>query len=92
MNSIRKLQIDCTLLNQCAQQTNVFDGVHEGIVFDKNPKKEGGFSYMVYLKTYKLLSRFHTVIDIPNHSQCLFRMFLFETEHRTKQKIRLEFV
>ena len=92
MSSIRKLQIDCTLLHKCAQQTNVFDGVHEGIVFDKNLKKGEGFSYMVYLKTYKLLSRFHTVIDIPNHSQCLFRMFLFETEHRTKQNIRLEYV
>ena len=92
MQSIRKLQIDCMLLHQYMNTGNVLDQVHEGMVFDKVLNIGGGFSYMVYIKKYHLLSRFRSDVEIAEHTLGTFRMYLFETEHRTQQKIRLEWV
>jgi exoribonuclease R len=92
MRSIRKVQTDCTLLHQCIHHPNVLSSRHEGIVFDKIIKQNGLYGYMVYLEKLKWLSRITTNVDVENRTNHPFQLFLFESEDRTKKKIRVQFV
>jgi exoribonuclease R len=88
--SIRKIQTDCDVLNRCYCNPEIMEEEHDGIVFDKIMKNDGGINYMVYLEKLKMLSRITTHIDVPNYSHNRFKMFLFEDEDKVKKKIRLQ--
>jgi hypothetical protein len=92
MRSIRKVQIDCELMNRCFLDPNIMNVEHEGIIFDKVQKNDGTFSYMVYLNNYKLLSRITATADLENYSTRKFNVFLFEDENKITKKIRLHLV
>ena len=92
MRSIRKVQLDCHLLARVMRETCVSDKLHEGVVFDKVCKNDGLIIYMVYLEGLKLISKITLDIDLPNYSIHLFRLFLFQDEHYTKQKIQLQWI
>ena len=89
MRSIRKVQTNCSLLQNCTLRPEIMEEIYEGIVFDKQAKTHGLFSYMVYLKQLKLLSRVITTTDVDNHSTHTFRIFMFTSEDQTKKKIRV---
>jgi exoribonuclease R len=89
IKSIRKIQTNCALLNQCKNCPEILDQVHCGIVFDKHEKPNGVNTYMVYLKRLKLLSRMKTANVLENNSSHEFRICFFEKEHHTKKKIQL---
>ena len=89
MRSIRKIQTDCNLLNKCYNQPELLNEKYEGVIFDKIMKNNGLFSYMVYLKSLKLLSRITSNIDVEDYTTHEFKIFLFEDEDKTKKKIRL---
>lgn len=90
--SIRKVQSDCELLCKCSQDPDILTTVHPGVVFDKLVKQTtpSMITYVVYIKSLKLLSRITTHHDVENYSDVLVRMYLFEDEDRVKRKIRLQ--
>lgn len=92
MRSIRKVQVDCQLINRCFTDKSIMDHTHTGVVFDKVVKNDGTMHYMVYLEKLMLLSRIVTHVDIEVYSKCEFMLFLFEDEYRVKRKIRLQVV
>jgi len=93
MRAIRKIQIDCELLNRCYSDSNILDKTYEGILFGKLVKNDGAILYMVYLESIKILSRITTHnTNIPNFSKGLFKIFLFEDEDKIKKKIRVQMV
>lgn len=92
MRSIRKVQVDCDVLNQCNAHPEWMQQSHEGVAFDQVQKTDGTYSYMVYLENLKILSRISATRDLPNYSKHMFRLFVFEDEHKIKNKIRLELV
>lgn len=92
MRSIRKIQNECNILCRCFQMPDIMDRVHTGVVFDKMATNIGKIVYMVYLEDLKLLAKITVDCDIPNYSKHLFKIFLFEDEHNTKKKIRLQMV
>jgi len=92
MRSIRKVQIDCELMNRCFLDSNIMKVEHDGIIFDKVQKNDGTFSYMVYLSNYKLLSRITATVELDNYSTRKFNVFLFEDENKIAKKIRLQLV
>jgi len=89
MRSIRKIQIDCTLLNRCYNDTEIMKKEYQGVLFDKIKKEDGMYKYMVYLKDLNLLSRITCSMDLKNYSHQSFKIYLFEDEDKTKKKIRL---
>jgi len=91
MRSIRKVQLECDLVNRCFNYSNIMNIQHEGIVFDKEIH-DGKYSYMVYLENIKLLSRIKTDVDIENYSKNIFKIYLFEDEDKITKKIRLKIV
>jgi exoribonuclease R len=93
MRSIRKVQMDCYLLARVTKETaNFSDKIYNGIVFDKVCKNDGMMIYMVYLEELKLFSKITLDVDIPNYSIHSFRLFLFQDEYCTKQKIKLQLI
>ena len=90
MRSIRKIQTDCNVLNKCYNNPEIMETPYMGVVFDKILKNDGLFSYMVYLKSLKLLSRITTTLDVEDYTTHEFKIFLFEDEEKCKKKIRLQ--
>jgi len=92
MRSIRKVQVDCEILNKCYCNPAIAENLHVGVLFDKVMKNNGIYSYMVYLEELKLLSRITTPVSYENYSKQHCKLFLFEDEDKVKRKIRLEIV
>jgi hypothetical protein len=92
MRSIRKVQTDCNLLYRCYAETDIMNKLQRGILFDKNKKSNGMYTYMVYLEELKLLSRITTMMDIENYTYIYCKLYLFEDEDKIKKKIRVQIV
>ena len=89
MRSIRKVQVDCTLLDLCANNDNVMEKEYDGYVFDKILRNDGLFQFMVFLPELKLSSRITLRDNIENYENKKFKLFLFNDEESFKKKIRL---
>jgi len=92
MRSIRKIQTDCDVLNRCFTNPDIMYNEYSGVIFDKIMKNDGNYSYMVYLKDIKLLSRFSSHNNFDDYSNHNFKIYLFEDEDKTKKKIRLQLI
>lgn len=92
MRSIRKVQTDCTVLHRCFTNPEIMERYYKGVTFDKSLKCDGSYEYMVYLKELKMLSRTISQVEIENHKEYDFHIYLFEDEDKTKKKIRLQIV
>ena len=83
MRAIRKIQTDCTILQRCFDNPEIMERTYSGILFDKVVRNDGYYSYMVYLKELKLLSRITSsiVLDsistINNKRHLLYLLFIF---------------
>lgn len=92
MRSIRKIQTDCDVLNRCFHNPEIMENIYSGILFDKTKKHDGKFSYMVYIKEIKLLTRFVSFVEYENYMKQPFKLYLFEDEDTSRKKIRLQIV
>jgi exoribonuclease R len=92
MRSIRKVQCDCTLLDLCANNSDLIDKEYDGYVFDKINRNDGLFQYIVFLPELKLSSRITLRDDFENFDSRKFKLFLFNDEESFKRKIRLHLV
>lgn len=92
MKSIRKIQVDCNLLDRCYQDKNIINQTHNGYIFNKISKNDGMFQYIVYLPDLKLSSRITVKDEYNNFENHKFNLFLFQDEDTFKRKIRLQIV
>jgi hypothetical protein len=89
MRSIKKLQVDCTLLEKCTNNMELMDKEYDGYIFDKIIRNDGLFQFIVYLPDLKLSSRITLRENISNFESKKFKLFLFKDEENYKKKIRL---
>jgi exoribonuclease R len=89
MRSIRKVQVDCTLLDLCSNNQDIMEKEYDGYVFDKILRNDGLFQFMVFLPELKLSSRITLRLNIDNFENKKFKLFLFNDEESFKRKIRL---
>ena len=89
MRSIRKVQIDCSLLDLCAKHPDIMDKEYNGFVFDKLIRNDGLYQFIVFLPELKLASRITLRDNIENFSTRKFKLYLFNDEDSFKKKIRL---
>ena len=90
MRSIRKLQIDCSLLDKCTHNTELMDKEYHGYVFDKIVRNDGLYQVIVYLPALKLTSRIIMRENIENYDMHQYKLYLFHNEEKFKKKIRLQ--
>jgi hypothetical protein len=89
MRSIRKVQIDCALLDLCVNSQDIMEKEYDGYIFDKILRNDGLFQFMVFLPDLKLSSRITVRDDFENFENKKFKLFLFNDEESFKKKIRL---
>lgn len=89
MRSIRRIQVDCTLLDLCANNIDIMEKEYDGYLFDKILRNDGLFQFMVFLPELKLSSRITLRDNIDNFENKKFKLFLFNDEASFKKKIRL---
>ena len=89
MRMIRKVEMNCDLMNKCTQHPELLKEEHVGFLFDKLEKTEGIYTYAVYVERLKLLTRITTRRDYDNFTRQVFKMYIFEDEHNTRKKIRI---
>jgi exoribonuclease R len=92
MRSIRKIQLECEVLNKCFNNPSIMDNEYEGVIFSKEIISNGKLTYMVYLEKIKLLSKITTSNDLLNYSKQNFKIYLFEDEDKVRKKIRLQII
>lgn len=90
MRAIRKVQMDCSLLELCKTNENITHDKHVGYVFDKLKREDGLIQYMVYIPSLKITSRITTRHEKNNYDNAYFKICIFMCENKLKQKIRLQ--
>tara|TARA_B100002052_G_scaffold239578_1_gene223692 strand:+ start:7000 stop:8625 length:1626 start_codon:yes stop_codon:yes gene_type:complete len=87
MKSIRKVQNDCNLLNECI--VNNKQQSYEGYIikFDKNYD-----NYSVYLPSIKLLTYVKSNDKLEIYKKYSFTIHVFNDEYTLKQKVRLQMI
>ena len=87
--SIRKIQINCSLLDLCSNNPDILNKQYDGYLFDKISRNDNLFQYMVYLPELKLSSKINLKNDIENFEMRKFQLFLYNNSENFKKKIRL---
>jgi|UniRef100_A0A6C0DXM6 exoribonuclease R len=89
MRKIKKGQNESWLLYHFYKDPNIIGRNHYGRIVDK--KMSGGiFKYSVYLAEYRLFTSFKTNEILEPSCVISFRLYLFESEHEVKRKVRIE--
>jgi exoribonuclease R len=90
MRSIRKIQIDCSLLDLCNNKPELLNKQYEGYIFDKIARHDGLYQYIVFLPELKMNSRITIRENMENYDMRKFQLYLFNNEEKFKKKIRLQ--
>ena len=90
MRAIRKVQIDCNLLNLCFTNPAILEPLYDGYCFDKLERNDGLFQYIVFLPELKITSRITLRDNLDNYERRKYKLFIFTNEDKMKKKIRLQ--
>jgi len=90
MRAIRKVQIDCNLLNLCFSNPDILLPLYDGYCFDKLERNDGLFQYIVFLPELKITSRITLRDNLENYEKRKYKLFIFTNEDKMKKKIRLQ--
>ena len=90
MRSIKRVQTDCSLYDNCTRNPSYLNTTHKGVLFDKIRRNNGTYHYTVYLEKLKIITRITTQLELPEYDSYNFQMYLFETEDKVKKKIKLQ--
>ena len=90
MRAIRKVQIDCNLLNLCFTNPAILEPLYDGYCFDKLERTDGLFQYIVFLPELKITSRITLRDNLDNYERRKYKLFIFTNEDKMKKKIRLQ--
>ena len=90
--AVRKVQSDCSLLEICSKNRDLYQKSHRGVIFDKIKRNDGYYQYGVYLYELKMVSRIKVLDIIDNYSEREFNIYLFMGEGSFKKKIKLQII
>ena len=92
MRAIRKVQIDCNLLNLCFNNPDILEPLYDGYCFDKLERNDGLFQYIVFIPAIKITSRVTLRENLDNYEKRQYKLFIFTNEDKMKKKIRLQLI
>lgn len=87
--AIRKVQVDCSLLDHCFNNPSVLENIYSGYFFDKLEKSDSLFQYMVYIPEIKMTSRIICRDSYRNYEMKSIKLYVFKNENKYKKKIRI---
>ena len=77
MRSIRKIQVDCSLIDLCVNNSEILNKEYDGYLFDKLIRNDSLYQFMIYLPELKLSSRINLRQDFNNFEIKKFKIFLY---------------
>ena len=86
--AIRKVQIDCEVLNLCINNPNILNQVYNGYIFDKVERPNNYLQYTVYIPSIKIITRVNVKENLQDYSCHKFKLYLIEDGMTLKRKIR----
>lgn len=90
MRAIRRVQNDCSLLDTCYNNPETLDKLYDGFCFDKLPRNDGLYQFIVYIPELKIASRITLRDNLENYEKRQYKLYLFNNEEKFKKKIRLQ--
>jgi exoribonuclease R len=90
MRAIRKVQIECNMLDMCLNNPEFLEKIYEGYCFDKIERNDGLYQFIVYLPELKLASKITIRSNLNNYEKRNYKLYLFNNESKFKKKIRLQ--
>tara|TARA_Y100000992_G_scaffold274457_1_gene217330 strand:- start:2958 stop:4649 length:1692 start_codon:yes stop_codon:yes gene_type:complete len=90
MRAIRKVQVDCNLLNYVYNNEDVLKKKFKGSVFDMIERNDGLFQYICYIEEIKLVSRITLREKLIPYQDVDVKLYLFIDEEGIKKKIRIQ--
>ena len=87
--AIRKMQVDCALLDASANDPEMLKKQYDGYLLDKVDRNDGLYQYIVFLPDIKLSCRITLRENAHNFDCRRFTLALFHNEETFKKKIRL---
>jgi exoribonuclease R len=90
MRAVRKVQIECNMLEMCMHNPDFLDKIYEGYCFDKIVRNDGLYQFIVFLPELKLVSKITIRKNLNNYDKCNYKLYLFNNEVKFKKKIRLQ--
>lgn len=90
MRAIRKVQVDCKLLDVCCNNPDTLEKLYDGYCFDKLERNDGLYQYIVFLPELKITSRVTLRDNLDNYEKRKYKLFIFMNEDKMKRKIRLQ--
>ena len=92
MRAIRKVQVDCNLLNYVYNNTAVMNNIYKGNVFDRIKRNDGLFQYMCYIPALKLVSRLTLRNKLDTYENIKVKLYIFTDEDKIKKNIHLQII
>ena len=92
MRAIRKVQLDCSLLDLCYNNPETMNRLYDGYCFDKLLRNDGLYQFIIYIPELRMSSRITLRNNLENYEKRQFKLFLFSDEEKFKKKIRLQLV
>jgi len=89
MKDIRKIQSDSCMLYECSRNPNLLKESLECIILSCN-ENERKNEYSIYIEKYKWIFQIKTYQLYEKYQHIMCKLFLFEKEDQTRQKIRLQ--
>ena len=86
--AIRKVQIDCEVLNLCINNPNILNQVYNGYIFDKVERPNNYLQYTVYIPSIKIITQINIKEHLQDYSCHKFKLYLIEDGMTLKRKIR----
>jgi exoribonuclease R len=92
MRAIRKVQIECSLLDTCFNNPETLDKTYDGYCFDKLVRNDGLYQFIIFLPELKMVSKITVRDNLKNYEKRQYKLFLFNNEEKFKRKIRLQLI
>lgn len=92
MRAIKKIQIDCNILNMCVNNKSIIEKCYTGYLFDKVERQNKYNQYNIYLPELKIISRVNSRENFEDYEKKEFKIYLIEDEATLKRKIRVQMI
>lgn len=88
MRNIRRVQMDCELLDHCRRDETAVDSIYSGMAI----AKESDCEYTIYIEKLGLITYIKTETPITLFEPMRFQIYVFNSEARLYKKVRIRCV
>ena len=80
MRAIKKIQIDCNILNMCVNDKSIIEKCYSGYLFDKVERQNKYNQYNIYLPELKIISRVNSRENFEDYDDYELEDFIKEQQ------------